>query len=240
MKTAFCFSGELRSLDKAFPRIEKNILSKFSDVDFFFFTWNDDPDLSKRTIIEDYCNNNNKTLVFGTSDPQTLDEKNYNSHKRPEVFIQRMLRQLYCLKECNLLKKQYEKEHNFVYDCVVRIRPDILPLKNSFIEDDVESWDFDNYLYTSDHDDWFGYNDRFYFSNSKNMDFLCERLDGIDDYFIEGNIMHYETYFKYCVDKLGLKVARTDLEFFLLRTDDTVASELTRKYTITKENIWNI
>lgn len=226
MRTAFCFSGELRSLDMAFPKIERHILSRFPDCDFFVYTWNDDPDLSKMTIFE----NDPRTKTILTEDRITYDEKNYNSRKRPEVFIQGMLRQLHCLKRCNDIKKEYENIHNFKYDCVVRMRPDLLPLSHTYIETGIEDWDMKNYMYTSDHDDWFGYNDRLYFSNSENMDYLCSRIDYVDDYFNNGGLMHYETYLKYCVDKLNLKVCRTNLEFVLLRTDGTLASELTMKY----------
>jgi hypothetical protein len=228
MRTAFCFSGELRSLDKTFPSIDKNIVSKFSNVDFFVYTWADDPDLHKMSIFE----KDKRTKHILTEDRITYDEKMYNARKRPEVFIQGMLRQLHCLKRCNDIKKEYENNNNFKYDCVVRIRPDILPINSSSLENSVEEWDMKNYMYTSDHDDWFGYNDRLYFSNSSNMDYICSRIEYIDDYFNYGGLMHYETYLKHCIEQLNIKVCRSRLEFVLLRNDGTYASELTMGYNI--------
>lgn len=223
MKTAICFSGELRSIDKTYPILKEKLMNRFSDYDIFYHTWSDDPDLSKIYCIE----KDSRTKNIFIENRITIPEKPiYEKNKRPEVFVQGLLRQLYCLKKCNSLKTQYEKENNFLYDVVVRIRPDILIINNSCLEKNAESWDMKNFVYTTDHDDYHGYNDRFYFSNSENMDFLSNRLDLLNKYMDLGGIYHYETFFKFCVHYKKLQIARSNMEFALLRTSGEFVGEL--------------
>jgi hypothetical protein len=220
MKTAFCFSGELRSIDKTYPILKERLMNRFSDYDIFYHTWSDDPDLNKIHFIEE--DSHTKNILV--EDRITLPERGiYERNRRPEVFVQGLLRQLYCLKKCNELKSTFESENNFNYDIVVRIRPDILLLDHSVLERNVESWDMDQYVYTTDHDDHHGYNDRFYFSNSKNMNFLSNRLDLLDYYMDIGGVFHYETFFKFCINYRELKICRSNMKFALLRTDGSLS-----------------
>jgi len=223
MKTAFCFSGELRSIDKTYSSLKQKLMSRFSDYDIFYHTWTDDPDLDKLHLIE----NDENTKNVLVENRITLPEKPiYEKNKRPEVFVQGLLRQLYCLKSCNSLKMQYEKENNFQYDIVVRIRPDILLINNTCLEKNVETWNMEKYVYTTDHDDHHGYNDRFYFSNSENIDFLSNRINLLDMYMDLGGVFHYETFFKFCVHYKELSIVRSNMEFVLLRTDGKMSSDL--------------
>lgn len=228
MKTAICFSGELRSIDKTYPILKDKLMNRFSDYDIFYHTWNDDPDLYKLHYIEK--DEHTKNILI--ENRLTLPEREiFHKNKRSEVFVQGMLRQLYCLKMCNNLKKNYENENNFKYDIVVRARPDLLIVNNTSLERTVETWDYKNYVYTTDHDDHGGYNDRFYFSNSENMDFLLDRLDLLDYYADLGGIFHYETFFKFCVKYINLDVARSNMQFILLRSNGEMSSDLL-KYNI--------
>lgn len=197
----------------------------FSDYDIFCHTWSDDPDINKLM----YFKNDENTKDILLEDRKTFEIKEYYHNKRNEVNIQGMLRQLYCLKKCNKLKCSYEENNNFKYDVVVRIRPDIIILNDTTIEKNIKDWDMKNYVYTSDHDDHHGYNDRFYFSNSENMDFLCNRIDILDDYSLRGGMFHYETFFKYCVDNFNLKICRSRLEFGLLRNNGEISTEIQLK-----------
>lgn len=223
MKTAFCFSGELRSIDKTYELINSKIFSKFSDYDVFYHSWTDDPDLHKLHHLAQDSHIKNIHL----ENRKSFDEKNYGDHRYSNVNVQSLLGQLYCLKQCNNLKSEYEKSNNFKYDIVVRIRPDILIVNDTSLENDIESWNMSDHFYTTKHDDWFGYNDRFYFSNSENMDFISNRLDFLDFYKSTGGITHYETFLKFCVDYKNIQIGRSDMQFMLLRTDGIHSSELT-------------
>ena len=220
MRVAICLSGELRSIRRCLPAMRINLLDNFDDYDIFYHTWNDDPDLNELSQL--VRTGHLKDLMI---EPRiTLDEKNYHLRKRSEVFIQGFLRQLYCLKQCNDLKKKYELDNAFTYDVVIRLRPDIL----------IDSFEYDVNLFTNlsssvyipDHDSWHGYNDRFYYSNSPNMDKLSDRLLQVDDYFNMGGLIHYETFFKYIVDVNGLTVKSMPSRSALLRTSGELNGEV--------------
>jgi hypothetical protein len=221
MKTAICLSGELRSIKESWNGIKKYTLSSFDEYDIFYHTWNDDPNLNDLSIL--VKDGHLKDILI---EPRiTFDEKNYNTRKRSEVNVQGFLRQLYCLKKCNSLISQFEQDNNFIYDVVVRLRPDIKIVLDSKLEN-VKPENLTNSVYIPTHDSWFGYNDRFYYSNSANMDILANRFDEIESYFLKGGLIHYETFFKYIVDMTDLKVIDSDLKFVLLRTDGKLDGEL--------------
>ena len=223
MKTAFCFSGELRSIDKIFFILKEKVLNMFTDYDIFYYTWNDDPDIHKLHYLENDAHIKDVLIedrICVTEHPR------YSQTKRQEVSVQGLLRQLYCLKKCNELKYKYENKNNFEYDIVVRIRPDILVVNNTSLEKTIENWNMKNYVYTTDHDDHHGYNDRFYFSNSENMNFLCNRLDLLDYYIDLGGRFHYETFLKFCILYKNLNISRSKMEFVLLRNNGDLSGEL--------------
>ena len=152
---------------------------------------------------------------------KTFSEKMYSLKKRPEVNVQGLLRQTYCLSRCNDIKKKYEKENNFIYDCVVRLRPDIL-IEPDAVFPEVAALDL-NKLHVFKHDAWFGYNDRVYFSNSKNVNIVDNRFSFIDEHFYNNGIFHYEILFKAIADKNKINPQKHDFRFKLLRTNDSVS-----------------
>jgi len=221
MKIAICLSGELRSIKNSWSDIKQNILNTLPNYDIYYHTWSDDPNLNDLSIL--VKDGHLKDILI---EPRiTFDEKNYNTRKRPEVNVQGFIRQLFCLKQCNNLKLKYELDHQFKYDIVIRLRPDIKTILNSKLETILNSCLSDQ-VFIPTHDSWFGYNDRFYYSNSENMDILQTRFDKIDEYFKQGGLIHYETFFKYIVDTANLKVQPSDIKFLLLRTNGLLDGEL--------------
>lgn len=219
MKIALCLSGELRSIHRCLPTIKIKLLDNFDDYDIFYHTWSDDPDIAKLHLLvkTGYL----KDLLI---EPRiTFNERNYNNRKRSEVFIQGFLRQLYCLKKCNDLKRQYEIENNFTYDVVIRMRPDnyIIDTMNLNLDHIDE-----NTVYVPRHDNWHGYCDRLYYGSSEVMDIISNRFDHVDEYFNKGGIIHYETYMKYIVDINDIHVERTDVKSILLRNNGEFNGEL--------------
>lgn len=222
MRTAFCFSGELRSIDKTYDVLKERLFYAFSDYDIFYHTWKDDPDIHKLTYFE----KDSHTKDINLENRVTLPEYDYHKHTTDNTKIQILLRQLYGLERVNTLKKQYELENQFTYDIVFRIRPDILICNDSSIEKNVESWDMENFVYTTDHDDYGGYNDKIYFSNSKNMDIISNRRKLLDYYISIGGLIHYEKFLKFVVDYSGLQLCRTSMLFTLLRNNGNFSGEL--------------
>lgn len=222
MKTAFCFSGELRSIDKTYDVLKERLMYAFSDYDIFYHTWTDDPDISKLHYFEK--DKHTKNIIV--ENRVTLDEKDYKKYAINNTKIQPLLRQLYGLEQVNNLKFIYEKENSFIYDIVFRIRPDIFICNNTFIEKNVETWDMKNYIYTTDHDDYGGYNDKFYFSNSENINKISNRRNLLDYYIKIGGLLHYERFLKFSINYSGLELCRTGMLFTLLRTNGDFSGEL--------------
>lgn len=216
MKTALCFSGELRSIDKCLPLWQEKILAKIGDFDSFYFGWDDDPQITKLKYFK-FLNLKDILITKRVSFKTSL----YEIRKRREVNVQGLLRQIYCLKMSNKLKEKHETNNNFKYDCVIRMRPDFL-VESDAVFPDIKDLDL-NKLHVFKHDAWFGYNDRVYFSSSKNMDILQNRIDVFNDYFLQGGITHYETFFKYIADKNQISVQQHDFRFKLLRANGSVS-----------------
>jgi len=216
MKTAICLSGELRSIDKCIEKWKEKILPKLGEYDLFYFAWDDDPDKSKLRYLRELSL---KDIVIEPR--KTFSEKMYSLKKRPEVNVQGLLRQTYCLNRCNNIKKKYERENGFIYDCVVRLRPDILIEPDASFPE-VAALDL-NKLHVFKHDAWFGYNDRLYFSKSSNMDIVDNRFSFIDEHFYNNGIFHYEILFKAIVDKYKINPQKHDFRFKLLRTNGSVS-----------------
>jgi hypothetical protein len=89
-----------------------------------------------------------------------------------------MVPQLYKIWDGNRLKKKYEQENNFTYDLVIRSRPDnqyFSYIKHQYLADLTKIYAincsgtyFPNRIY-----------DIFFFSNSANMDILCDAYNHI-------------------------------------------------------------
>lgn len=210
MRTAFCFSGELRSVDKNIKLIKTNIINSFENPDVFVHLWDDDPNIYKLKYLTDNIN-----VMDIVIEPRiTFDEKSFTDNKRDEVNIQGMLRQLYCLKRCNEQKKKQEEKQKCIYDIVCRIRPDIA------IESDtrIEPIQYDlSKIYVPRHDSWYGRNDRLYFGSSPNIDIISDRIDFLDYYYTSGGCIHYETFLLFVAALHNIEFEYLDIRFGLLR-----------------------
>lgn len=209
-KTALCFSGELRSIDNTIDLIKSNIYNCFDAPDVFIHVWEDDPNIHKLSHLTD-----NMNVVDIKIEPrQTFDEKDYGTNKRGEVNIQGLLRQIYCIKQCNNQKIEFEKKNNNVYDIVCRIRPDIAIEGDSKIEQKEYN---PHKIYVPRHDSWYGRNDRFYFGSSYNMDILSNRIDHLDFYHKHKGVIHYETFMMFVAGLHEIEFEYIPLRFGLLR-----------------------
>lgn len=222
MRTAFCFSGELRTLDRTIKLIETNVFSKFSDYDIFCFTWEDDPDIDK---IE-YLKNTGRLIKFKTEPRKTFDEDIIFPKKVMPIVYQGIPRQLYGVQQSNILKYEHEINENFTYDIVVRIRPDLLILNESELEDDIEQYDLAK-IYTLSHDEWHGVCDRFYISNSKNANLLSNNIDYLPYYSTIGGKGYGEEYLLFMINFHGLEYKKlSSLQTCLLRKDGSKEGEI--------------
>lgn len=118
-KIAICIGGELR-----FWEITHHLFNFFhrvcDDVDFDFFisTW--DPSKERDSsgdvwLQEDVINSLDRLKGYEFLDK---DCEQVNSSNQMKYY--------YLMYRCNLLKSEYELENNFIYDCVLVIRPDVI------------------------------------------------------------------------------------------------------------------
>lgn len=141
MKIAICFSGQPRFLDVTKSNLlftvyqYYNNVSKDCSADVFFHAWT--------STIRDGSPNVKPEWIkehMSCFDPKGYEIEDYNFEKHcPDVMKARLLNpsdawyggrgpntvcQYYSIWRCNELKKQYEHEHNIVYDVVLRMRYD--------------------------------------------------------------------------------------------------------------------
>jgi len=137
MRTALCLSGQMRTYKKCFPSLKKYILDPFKP-DIFIHTWDE---IGGCTIEE-------------TKNVEKIDEKDIKKFYNPKkIVIEKFYDQYYAKKndiatpevvlkyaprfkpaiplfykiyKCNQLKREYEQKNQFIYDMVIRLRPDIM------------------------------------------------------------------------------------------------------------------
>jgi hypothetical protein len=205
MRVALCLSGQLRDFDLTVASLRSMVLERIDGELHVFAHFARDEDFPKIWHLD-------FTAIKCEVEPR-LDEKNYHvNHRvvdRPWNLgkqIQTYLRQLRSVFEANRLKSQYEEDNGFVYDWVIRARFD-----NEYLTPIEElSSLYSRNFYVPPHDNWAGYNDRFCFSSSANMDYYAARYLAIDEYFEGGrNELHPETFLKWHLDRSGIPVLRT-------------------------------
>jgi len=137
LKIAFCYSGFMRNFKQNFIK-NKDLIKKLNP-DIFIYTYDsfgykNDSSIpepkNKKNIDINYFSNipNIKKLIienFNEKKIEQLEDKDmtYYMHDH-HAYPKNILSQLYSIKKCNDLKKEYEKNNNFKYDLVFRVRPD--------------------------------------------------------------------------------------------------------------------
>ncbi len=226
-RIALCLSGYFNSLtdksslgDDGFDYIKRSILDKVDDkseVDIFFHNW--EPDMEdkllelykpKRYIIEEQIDFNKVAKDNGVSRENldlnnqlgswTMDSTTGNGLAGPE----RILSQFYSLQKSIELKREYELDNNFKYDCVIKARFDLGRInrntsgpgkENQYACQCInldESLDM-NYFYQV-YWDLFneGPADMWFYSNSENMDNFCNLYDNTLNKYLKLNSEYHK------------------------------------------------
>jgi hypothetical protein len=132
-KIAMCISGYLRTFKECYPSILKNIIQDH-DVDIFIHTydklgnssgWRHPIDLSE-DIDMDFLESipNIKVIVTEKWDDIKYKFEKFREFQPGVTNINVIATIFYKIYQANLLRKQYEKEHNIEYDLVIRMRGD--------------------------------------------------------------------------------------------------------------------
>lgn len=168
MKIAVCFSGQIRTGVVCAPNIIRYIGELASSCDFFVHTWD----------IETHSQNVYGTRRVGTANTPFLANPNevcdfykiykpiamvvdsytknqyvetINGSRINKITGRRMSAMLESIYECNRLKKDYEQRYQFVYDYVVRIRPDLVFNPTKKLSEDISQLTHDNMILCGEH-----------------------------------------------------------------------------------------
>lgn len=223
LKVALCISGHFRS-DKTLQGIKNYILSNSNiECDIFIHTWDvrdrGGPVLQKDKIISEY---QPKKYVIESQKQfnitSLMEKQNFNKRD-----INGLLSMFYKIEACNNLKKEYEVENNFTYDCVIRFRGDVELL--DFI--DFQNLDL-NKLYIPLHGDYKGINDQFAFSNSKNMDIYSSTFSNIETYLKSNILLNPEFFTKETILRNNLEMVRPYIKYVIIWINGAVWDNETR------------
>ena len=198
MKIALCLQGlSIGANDKGnnvnsfdcVDLIYKNIINP-NDVDVFIHTWNTDK-ASIENLKEVY---KPKKSIF--EQQKIFDTKNTKYHSTKSRWYSQM--------KSIQLKKQYEKENNFLYDFVMISRFDCLYNTNiNFSELDP------NFFYASNWDlphSIDGFLDYWFISNSLNMDLFGDLYNKLEEYLnVDKIILSNHSLSRHHIRKLGLE-----------------------------------
>lgn len=147
MKFAICYSGQPRYFKECFENHKQMIFNQIKNFDIFFHFWFDQeavnknfymdcglPDTSRgrwdKELVTDLQEKLNPQLCMYQRPLKYNLNNNFlnlpiNPHRDFYIPKENIISMFYSIYKANLLKMIYEKEHNFIYDCVIRLRTDI-------------------------------------------------------------------------------------------------------------------
>jgi hypothetical protein len=208
MKTAVFYSGQFRSFEICYPNNFEKVLSKLTEYDVFLDI--ETPDVERVTEFITKNVTNLRAYNIYSEKKNLVDVRIKPKNLRGTVEI--WLRQLKSIYDSFQLCDDTHK-----YDIAIRMRTDNIYLNDL---EDLSCFELSN-IYIPNHDNWFGYNDRFWISSIENM----KRLT---DIYIElpnmGELSQYnaESYIKYYIDEYcKIPVRRTSIVGQTIREDGT-------------------
>jgi hypothetical protein len=139
-KIAVCLSGQSRTWEYCIASIKSFLEDDDYQIDYFIHTW----DINTYRPIEtkdglekyNYISNTDINSYIDSYNPKLYKIDNYelfrerlNKKRFPKIKVTdeqntNMLNQMYSFKQSIILKRIYERKHNFKYDFVLKIRPD--------------------------------------------------------------------------------------------------------------------
>lgn len=208
MKVALFYSGQFRTLDKCFENHVENLINPFEkdghEVNMFASLHIGDRDY-------DFCSNWLKEKNFKTFELLRVQESNEEKFRNVTKFgmFENWLKQIHSV---NAAFKLVDNQH----DVVVRCRTDIL--LSSRIES-IEKF-LDDSVFIPDHDNWFGYNDRFALGPYEKMKVYCNLVENLASNKLSGK--NAESYLQSHLDLENVRVKRTEVQVTRLRPDGNI------------------
>lgn len=204
MRIALCISGQPKFYEKSYKYLLKNIISNFEHVDIFLHAWKGESDNEQNNILKLY---NPKKYLF---EKEKLHILNY-PFKQSKSFPNNVFSMFYSIKKSNQLKEKYEKENNFKYDWVFRLRFDFAI--NKFFNEEVLRELNNNLIYLNNFEEYDNPHcaDCFGFSGSHQMNVYSNTYDNILLYGKEGIVLAGEAMLYNQLIKNNLKLKLFDV-----------------------------
>lgn len=219
LRVALCISGFVHQFEEGSRFLIPNLVEHLQP-DIFIHSWDI---IGKRTIgsIEsDRISEEIQTEIEKIYKPvkaiyepfRTFDGSVYQDRMHRTCSPPNGLSMFYKIKACNALKADYEREHGFTYDWVIRCRFDIR-LETVLTPKDLDDWQ--GSLVVPSAWNWFGVNDQFACASSKQMDVYAGLYDVIRQYWEDGCTFHPETLLQYHLNDSEVPYRRVDLNYSL-------------------------
>jgi hypothetical protein len=196
MKIAVCFSGQIRTGIEASPSLFNFFGELLPNIDFFIHTWDTE------TISRQALNGRDESIadeVFIVSSEKIEKIKNVYNPKLIKVdnvveyclwrsekikkennnLVASLISMFHSIYESNQLKLKYEKQNNFRYDYVIRMRFDTVFNPEHRLSEELEqcSIDYNSFYFC---DAWKKYprqlEDVLWLSSSEIMNIVCDIL----------------------------------------------------------------
>lgn len=155
MKIAVCFSGQWRTGNLCYKNITNFLGFLYPMCDFFIHTWN----INKQKCYN-LSNVFSKETALSEEEIQQIN-KNYNpkkikiddyklcydefileeEHRKKNIFKKIIQPLYYSFAKSIEIKRKYEIENNFLYDYVLKLRPDVIFHPNRKLSQDIEMYD---------------------------------------------------------------------------------------------------
>jgi SAM-dependent methyltransferase len=231
LKTALCISGHLRTFESNYESVRVNILNRM-DCDVFIHTW-DSLGLAHRHHDNSLHRVETDKLIDRIQDlykPKKLVVEPNKIFEITDLMKARsegrdnsgILSMFYKIEACNNIKTEYEKEHNFTYDCVVRFRGDL------FIEQalPVDSNTNLDYLFIPMYGNYGGLCDQLAYGSSKIMDTYVSLYSNIKKYLEYGATLNPEKILQFHIDACKIPVVKVHVKFLIKRSNGLVQDNM--------------
>ena len=153
MKIAICLSGQMRTAIYAWPNIKKFLEKLIDSTDFFIHTWDIN---SEKSVWGDQTFLRKKFII---PDNDLLEYINIYKPKKYEIenvslddgITAMDYFQWHSLVKSIQLKQEHETSNGFIYDIVIKLRPDMIVDPSISIHNIIDQLDFtDNVLFSND------------------------------------------------------------------------------------------
>lgn len=232
IKTALCISGHLRTFLDNYNSVKVNILDKLN-CDVFIHTWD--------TLGLSYRHTDSNLHITETKHVTDTINKLYKPKKiiieKSRYFsitplmqqrlidhrdVSGILSMWYKIEACNNLKKDYEIENNFKYDCVIRFRGDL------FVEQPIPIDIHTNlqHLFLPNYGNFGGACDQFAYGNSEIMDKYSELYSNLENHLTAGAPLHPERMMLFHLEKQNLPIAKVNFKYLIKRANGLIQDNM--------------